>query len=488
MTPLVFSPAHMAAIAPFAFLVVAAIAILLQEAFDPAHEAPERTLWLSLLALVATAGLGIACVSEGNLAFGGTWAWDRVALYGSMVCLLAGGLSLALVVDHMPVIGVRAREVYPLVLFAVAGMMVMCAARDLLVLFLGLEIMSVPAYVLAGLHRSDDASAEASLKYCVLGALASAFLLYGIALIWGATGATSYAGVAAGLGAAPRLMALAGLGLLLVGFGFKIGLVPFHFWAPDVYQGAPTSITALMTVGVKAAAVLGLARLLLEGLAPLAIGWGMVLWWTSVLTMTLANVVALAQTNVKRMLAYSSLAHAGYLVAALAAGTPRAGGAALFYLLTYALMTIGAFGVLVAVAGEGEPRDGAADFAGLAERRPMLAGAMTIFLFSLMGIPPLAGFAGKLYLIETIVVAGDVGLATILILNSVVAGFYYLRVILDMFTRDPVGEAPVIEARPYVAGCLFVAMVATIFLGVFPDIALDAAREAFAALRQVAPA
>ncbi len=483
-----FGAAELAAIAPFAFLVVAAIGILLQEAFDPAHAAPERTFWLSFLALAVTFAIGVVSVREGGGAFGDTWVWDRVALFGSAVCLLAGGLSLALVLDHMPVLGVRAREVYPLVLFAVAGMLVMMAARDLLVLFLGLEIMSVPAYVLAGIHRTDDASVEASVKYFVLGALASAFLLYGIALLWGATGATNYAGVAAGLVGAPRLLALAGVGLLLVGLGFKIGLVPFHFWAPDVYQGAPTSITALMTVGVKAAAVVGTARLFLEALGPLSAEWGWVLWWASVLTMTLANITAVAQTSVKRMLAYSSLAHAGYLTAALAVGTARGGSAVLFYLGTYAFATIGAFGVLVAVAEDGNARDGEDDFAGLAQRRPMLAGAMAIFMLSLTGIPPLAGFAGKLYLIEAIVGAGDIGLAVVLILNSVVATFYYIRVVIDMFTRDPLGEPLLVEPRPYVASVVFVAMAGSLFFGIFPDSALGLAREAFALLGSVGAA
>lgn len=484
MIEIQFGAAEARAIAPFAILCLFAIGILLYETFFPDNDrGPELPFWFSILGL---AGAGIASLvgwTDGAAAYGGTFGIDGVAVFTNMVCILAAGLSLMMGVHYMDQIGVRAREFHPLVLFAVSGMLLMGGARDLIVLFLGVEVMSLPAYVLAGIRRQDPKSGEAALKYFLLGAFATSFLLYGIALLYGATGTTSYAGIAAALGEAPRLSVLAGIGMLIVALGFKVGVVPFHFWAPDVYQGAPTNVTALMAVGVKAAAVVGTARLFLTALGGLHVDWSTVLWWIAVATMTLGNFVAISQNNVKRMLAYSSVAHAGYLLAAIAAGTSRGGGAVLFYLLTYAFMNLGAFAVVIAVGARDEPNEQLSDFAGLGSRQPLLGGAMVLFLFSLMGIPPLAGFVGKLYIIEALVHSGLVWLSVILILNSVVSGYYYLRVIVEMFMRDPTGDAPEPEPRPYLMACVFLALVGTVFFGIFPDSALDAARDSFAALR-----
>jgi NADH-quinone oxidoreductase subunit N len=335
--------------------------------------------------------------------------------------------------------------------------------------------------VLAGIQRHEPRSGEASLKYFVLGAFATCFLLYGIALFYGATGSTSYAGIAAALHPGPSPAVLGAIALLIVALGFKVGVVPFHFWAPDVYQGSPTAVTALMAVGIKAAAVVATARLFLFGLGALHLDWGIVLWWIAVLTMSLGNVLAIAQNNVKRMLAYSSIAHAGYLVAAIAAGTPRGGSAALFYLLAYAFMNLGAFAVVIALGAKGDPNELVSDYSGLGQRRPLLAGAMVLFLLSLTGIPPLVGFAGKLYILEALVQAGYPGLAVIITLNSVVSGYYYLRLVVEMFMRDPVEEAPVLEPRPYLMVCVGIALIGTVFFGVFPDLALEFARHSFLA-------
>ena len=477
----VFGWAEWNAIAPFTVVVVFAMGILLWETFSGSPDDFETPLWFSILGIAGSLLATALCWSPTANPYGGTFALDGVAVFTNVVCGLAALLSLLMAPSHLATIGVRAKEFYPLVLFALSGMMIMGGARDLVVLFLGVEVMSIPAYVLAGIHRREQRSGEAALKYFVLGAFATSFLLYGIALFYGATGATSYAAIAAALKTAPSLAVLAGIAFMIVALGFKVGVVPFHFWAPDVYQGAPTTVTALMAVGIKAGAVIATARFFLQAVAGVHLDWAMVLWWIAVLTMTLGNVVAIAQNNVKRMLAYSSIAHAGYLIAAIVAGTPRAGSAVLFYLLAYAFMNLGAFAVVVALGAKGEPNELVSDYAGLGLRRPLLAGAMVLFLLSLTGIPPLVGFVGKLYIIEALMLSGFPGLAIILILNSVVSGYYYLRLVIEMFMRDPVTEAPVLEPRPYLMVCVGIALLGTLLFGIFPHLALDFARHSFLA-------
>ena len=483
MIEIVYGAAEWQSIAPVGTLVLFAMGILLNEAFHGEKHDAQTPFWFSITGLVAASAVSIYVWEDGSSAFGGVFTNDGVAMMTNLIACLAGGLSLAMALSHLEELGIKAREVYPLVLFTVAGMMIMGAAEDLIVMFIGVEIMSIPAYVLAGLHRRDERSSEAALKYFILGALASSFLLYGIALMYGATGSFSYAEIAAALPTADRGLVLGAMALLIVGLGFKVGIVPFHFWAPDVYQGAPTSVTALMAVGIKAGAAVGMARLFLTALAPMHAEWSVALWVLSVATMVVGNITAVAQNNIKRMLAYSSVAHAGYVVAALVAGTPRGGAAILFYLIAYAFMNLGAFAVVASMAVPGNRRESISDYAGLAESRPILAGVMVIFLLSLMGIPPMAGFIGKLYIIEALVQVGYVPLAIILILTSVVSGYYYLRVIVEMFMRDPVTEAPTIEPKPYLVGALLIALAGTIFFGVFPDSALDLARASFLSLR-----
>jgi len=474
-----FGAAEWQAIAPFSVVMLFAMGILLYEAFLGDPEDADTPLWLSILGVAGGVLASMIFWNPDSDAFGGTLALDGIALFANVLCGMSVWLTLMMARNYLPVIGVRTREFYPLMHFTLGGMMIMGGARDLIVLFLGIELMSFPAYVLAGIHRRDPRSGEASLKYFVLGAFATAFLLYGIALFWGATGATSYAGITTALPAARGVAVLGALALLVVALGFKASMAPFHYWAPDVYQGSPTVVTALMTVGIKAAAVIAAARFFVLTLAPLQADWTVVLWWVSALTMTLGNVVAIAQNNIKRMLAYSSIAHAGYLAAALAAGTPRGGAAALFYLLAYAFMNLGAFAVVMAVGAKGDPNELMSDYAGLARRRPGLAAAMMLFLFSLMGIPPLAGFAAKLYIVDALIDAGSVGLAVLLMLNGVVSGYYYLRVNVEMFMREPAKEAPAIEPRPYLMICVALLMLGTILFGIFPHLALDFARQSF---------
>ena len=322
------------------------------------------------------------------------------------------------------------------------------------------------------------------MKYFLLGAFASSFLLYGIALTYGATGSTSFdriAAVAAGPSGRDHMF-LVGLGLMLVGFGFKISAAPFHMWAPDVYQGAPTSVTALIATGSKAAGFAALIRLLLGALRGIQPDWGPLMWGLAVVTMTLGNVVAIAQSNLKRMLAYSSIAHVGYMLMGLVGGGPQGAGAILFYLLAYTFTTIGAFGAIGLCARAGEDAVEVGDFSGLARRHPLLAATLAVFLLSLVGIPPLAGFVSKFYLFGSAVRAGYVWLTVIAVLNSAVAAYYYLRVIVYMYMREPDGEP--VSVAPSLAGglALTLAIIGIVVLGLMPAPFADLAQAAVAPL------
>jgi len=362
-------------------------------------------------------------------------------------------------------------------------MMLLASANDLLIVFLALELMSLSLYVLAGLFKMRLDSGEASMKYFLLGAFASSFLLYGIALTYGATGTTGFDRIAAVLatGSRPPLIVV-GLGLMLVGFGFKISSVPFHMWAPDVYQGAPTSVTALIATGSKAAAFAALIRLLGSALRASQPDATVVLWVLAALTMTVGNVVALSQGNLKRMLAYSSVAHVGYMLVGLAVGGNQGASAVLFYLLAYVFTTIGTFGAItLSERADGEAVD-VKDYAGLARRNPVLAVTLALFLLSLVGIPPLAGFFGKFYVFGSAVRAGYIWLAVIAVLNSAVAAYYYLRVIVYMYMRDAEGSSAVYA--PSFAGtlALAVALAGIVLLGVMPAPFVDLAQAAVAPL------
>jgi len=339
--------------------------------------------------------------------------------------------------------------------------------------------MSLALYVLAGIFRTR-AAGEASMKYFLLGAFASGFFLYGIALIYGSTGSTNLnkIGAAVAAGSARDPLLLIGFGLLLVGFGFKISSVPFHMWTADVYEGAPTSVTALIATGSKAAAFAALVRVLLQALRPLQGEWAWLFWGLAVLSMTLGNVVAIAQQNLKRMLAYSSIAHVGYMLIGVVAGGSLGNGAVLFYLLIYTFTTAGAFGVILLLERGGEEAVSVGDTAGLAARHPLAALALSVFLLSLVGIPPTAGFVGKVYLFGAAVRSGYIWLAVLGVLNSAVAAYYYLRVIVTMYMREPEG-APT-DVAPSFAGALalLVALWGVIQLGIMPAPIFDLAQSA----------
>ena len=434
------------------------------------------------LPVVSLAGIVLALLSttwlwgEETRAFHGMIVLDGYALFLQLVICYAAGLVVLLSIDYLHERGLESGEYYALVLFATVGMLLMAAAGDLIVVFLSLELMSLSLYVLAGYFRARLASGEAAMKYFLLGAFASAFFLYGIALVYGATGTTNLDRIRASTGRDPLLTI--GFALLLVGFGFKISSVPFHMWAPDVYVGAPTSVTVLVATGSKTAAFAALIRVLVSAFRGGQVDSTALLWVLAAATMTVGNVVAIAQSNLKRMLAYSSVAHVGYMLVGLTAGGALGAGAVLFYLLVYTFTTVGAFGVVLLLeraAGEGVSL---ADYAGLARGHGVLALVLSLFLLSLVGIPPLGGFVGKFYLFGAAVRSGYVGLAVIGVLNSAVASYYYLRLIVYMYMREP-EAAPPPSATSFAGGlALAVALAGVIVLGVMPAPFIDLAQAA----------
>jgi NADH-quinone oxidoreductase subunit N len=482
MTGLAMPPVAIGPLAPVLIVLGAAGLVLLLDLLP-------RPIGRELIATVALAGLVGALLAtlarwgKPGRAFQDMIVLDDFALFANVVICYAAALVVMLSIDYLRRNGPETGEYYALVLFSTGGMMLLAAAGDLIVLFLALELMSLSLYVLAGLFTHELAASEASMKYFILGAFAASFLLYGIALIYGATGTTNLdriAAVAAGRAHDPLLVI--GLGLLLVGFGFKISSVPFHMWAPDVYQGAPTSVTALIATGSKAAALAALIRVLVTALRGSQPDWAVLLWVVAAVTMTVGNVVAIAQSNLKRLLAYSSIAHVGYMLIGIVAGGSAGPGAVLFYLLTYVFTTAGAFGVLTLCERAQAEAVEVGDYAGLGRRHPVLAAALGLFLLSLVGIPPLAGFVGKFYLFAAAVRAGYLWLAVIGVVNSAIAAYYYLRVVVFMYMREPEGAGA--RLVPSFAGglALAIALIGIVLLGVIPAPFADLAQAAVAPL------
>jgi NADH-quinone oxidoreductase subunit N len=369
-------------------------------------------------------------------------AMDEFRVFINFVILASCALTLLMSQGYLDRRGINRGEFHGLVLFATVGMMLMAGSRDLLMVFVALELMSISVYVLAGFDRMDERSVEGALKYFLLGAFSSAFFLFGVALSWGATGTTDIGvmGQTVLAGTAPVTpMLLAGMAMLMVGFGFKVAAMPFHMWTPDAYDGAPTPVTSLMSTGVKAAAFASFIRVFMVGFGGAIERWQMVGFVIAAVTMIGANLIAMTEGSLKRMLAYSSIAHAGYLLVALMSASEAGAAAFLFYLLVYTLMTAGAFAVLIANSREatGQERVALEDWAGFAREKPVLAGLFSVFLLSLAGFPLTAGFLGKLYILRAAVAAGLTPLAVILVLSSLVSYFYYLRVIVVMYMTAP---------------------------------------------------
>jgi NADH-quinone oxidoreductase subunit N len=452
-----------AALAPDILLVTGAIVVTLWSAWRPDSIGHQRQCGIAALAVVlATMAAVIADWISGATASPGIIAVDPFRWASDMLVLIAALCTIGLSIDYNAREGILAGESHGLVLFATSGMMLLSAARDLTIVFLGIELMSVAVYILAGLNRRSSKSAEGALKYFLLGAFSTGFLLYGMAFIYGATGATNLSTIAERLALvafpARSPLVLLGIALLLVGFGFKVAAVPFHMWAPDVYEGAPTPITAFMAAAVKAAAFAAFLRVWIEAFPYIAQGmgyfyyWHNAVWGLAITTMIVGNVLALAQRNIKRMLAYSSIAHAGYVLAAVVAGSALGASAYLFYLLAYTLATMGAFAVVIALGNTGEAHIELDDYAGLWTARPWLAVAMSVCMLALLGFPIVGGlgFLAKWYVLQAALQASgqpQIVLATVLVLTTVVSAGYYLRVIQIMFMRPRPATAAA-TARP----------------------------------------
>jgi NADH-quinone oxidoreductase subunit N len=430
---------------------------------------------LLVVSLVGVVGAAAACVMlwdwDGGLTvLAGSVAVDRFGVVVRLILLGTAAFGLLYGHHYFERSGELRPEFYPLVLFATAGMTLIAVAADLIVVFLALEILSLSLYVLTGFSLRLG-SVEGAMKYFLLGAFSSAFFLFGVAMAYGATGSTRLADVATALaGRSDDLaLALAATGLLVVGFAFKVSAVPFHMWTPDVYQGAPTAVTAFMSAGTKVAAFAALIRVLNVALQPMTIDWRPLVWGLAALSVVAGSVLAIAQTDIKRLLAYSSIAHAGFVLTGLVAAGAAGIGAALYYLGAYALTILGAFGVVMLVSARGEQRTTLTSYAGLGRRSPVLAGLLALFLVSLTGIPPTAGFVAKVNVFRAATEAGAWPLALIGVVASVAAAFFYLRVIVLMYMHEPDGDA---ETDETLAPRLVVAVpaVLVLVLGVFPGL------------------
>jgi NADH-quinone oxidoreductase subunit N len=402
---------------------------------------------------------------------------DRFTIFFRLVILGAAATGIMLSYQYLSRAEEWRGEYYPLLLFATAGMTLITAAADLIVVFLALEILSLALYLLTGFSFRRLASAEASMKYFLLGAFSSAFFLYGVALAYGATGTTNLVGISHALAAqiGPLSLALGAAGLLAVGFGFKVAAVPFHMWTPDAYQGAPTCVTAFMSAGTKVAAFAALLRVFNVALQPLVWDWKPFIWVLAAVTIVVGSVLAIAQTDIKRMLAYSSIAHAGFILVGVAAASQQGIEGAMFYLAAYAAMILGAFGVVVLVSVRGERHVSLGSYAGLAGRSPLLAALLALFLLSLAGIPPTAGFIAKISVFSAAVRAGHWPLVLLAVLASVVAAFFYIRVIVLMYMQDPASDsgeepAPAFERAPVGWAAIAVPALLTLVFGVFPGV------------------
>jgi len=397
---------------------------------------------------------------------------DRFRLFANWIFLLAGALSILISLAYVTRQRLQSAETYSLMLFSMVGMMIMGSTQNLIIIFLGLEVMSIAIYALAAMNRRDRKSAEAGLKYFLLGAFSTGFFLYGIALLYGATGSTDISEISRAVteGATQLPLLAFGVAFLAIGFGFKVAAVPFHMWTPDVYEGAPAPITAFMATGVKAAAFVAFLRVFLVAFDSIYQTWYPILWWLAAITMVVANLIALVQSNVKRMLAYSSIAHGGYLLVALVAANEMASAAMLFYLLVYTLMNIGAFGIVISVAHQGEDRLQIEDYAGFGWQQPLLGVFLTVFLLSLAGFPGTGGFMGKIFLLQGAVTEDLWTLAVILVMATVFSYWYYLRVVWFMWMREaPSPDAHTSVVAPLPMRVALVAAVALIlYLGIFP--------------------
>jgi NADH-quinone oxidoreductase subunit N len=456
-------------------LVLAGTGILVLLAGAVVRRVRQVSLLLSSLAGVAGAAivsLALWSWKGGATVLGGMVAADRFSVVARLLLLGAAAIALLYGYYYFERLGEDRPEFFALVLFATSGMTLITAAADLIVVFLALEVLSLSLYVLTGLSSRLGAS-EGSMKYFLLGAFSSAFFLYGIAMAYGATGSTRLSAIALALAGhtGSQGLALAAIALLIVGFGFKVAAVPFHMWTPDVYQAAPTAVTAYMSAATKVAAFAAFLRVLTTAFQPLTWDWTPMIWWLAAVTMIVGSVLAIAQTDVKRMLAYSSIAHAGFILVGVSNGSQEGIQSALFYLLAYGATILGAFGVVMLASGRGEEHTSLRSYAGLYRRSPLLAGLLSLFLLSLAGIPPTAGFIAKVTVFRAAIDAGHWELALVGVLASVVAAFFYIRVMVLMYMQEPAED---VEPDPSLVPRLVIAApaVLTLLFGIFPGLVL----------------
>lgn len=432
-----------------------------------------------LIALAANAPLRFM----NTPAFSGMIVLDTFSWFFNLLILLSVGLTILISMKYLTDQGLDLYEYFAILLFSSVGMMFMVSGTHLLMIFVGLETLSIGVYVLTGVLPKSSKASEASLKYLLLGSFSSALFLYGAALLYGASGSLSLAGLAKYFQSGSiNTMGLIGMGLLLVGFSFKVAAVPFHMWTPDVYDGAPSPITGFMSVGVKAAAFAAFLRVFFECFSSVQVTWSHILWILAVLTMILGNLAALVQSNIKRMLAYSSIAHAGYILIGMVAGTAMGAAGILYYLLAYIFTNLGAFAVVTMVGRKGEANISIDDYRGLGKSHPALALAMSIFLFSLAGIPPTAGFIGKFTIFGAAIASGYIWLVIIGVLTSAASVFYYFRVVMKMYMEAPEVEPESLKFSPSMALALTLTVMVVLYIGIFPTTYLNLATESVKSL------
>jgi NADH-quinone oxidoreductase subunit N len=476
---------NIAAILPSVVLAIFGIAVMVAEPFvGPAKKT--ALAWLALAGTIAAMFAVVPMAANRGQWYSNLWIVDDFDIFLHFVFLLIAAVTILTSADYLQREKMNHPEFYALLLFATAGMLMMAGSNELIMVFLGLEILSIATYVMAGFRRTDLKSNESALKYFLLGSFASAFFLYGVALIFGATASTNLIVIAESLrtAAAPAGLVELAAALMLIALCFKVAVAPFHVWTPDVYEGAPTPVTGFMSVGPKAAGFAVLFRIFLTAFPSIQEQWTSAIWVIAALTMILGNVVAVVQPNIKRMLAYSSIAHAGYVAVALAAASGRGVSAALFYLLAYSLMNLGAFAI-VTMLGRSEDRFvNLTDFAGLAAKRPGLAAILSLFLLSLAGVPGTAGFAGKFFIFRAALENRLVWLAIIGVITTVVSFYYYLYVIVQMYMREPEDEFSDVRVPAAVKLALLVSAAGTLYLGILPASVLEwASSAALSALR-----
>ena len=493
------------AVLPEIILTIAGILVILTGAFF--GKAGDRATGILVHVGIVAAAVSIAW-QWGNpgSAFGGMFLTDAFSIFFHLLFLLIGLLVSLSATQYLAREGLAAAEFYALILFGTVGMGIMASANELILVFIGLEISSLASYVLVGYRRDVSTSSEAALKYFLLGSFATAFLLYGIALIFGATGSTRLTQIQTALSSGQKAIAavqsavpaivspaampipitgqipvsLAGMAiaLMFVGLAFKVSAAPFHIWTPDVYQGAPTPVTAFLSTAPKAAAFAAFLRIFMSGLGSYAARWTALLWIVAVLSMFIGNLAAMLQNNIKRILAYSAIAHAGYILVGFSANSSDGAAAVIFYLAAYAFMNIGAFIVVSHIAGRGERYLDVEDYAGLGYRFPFMAALLTLFLLSLIGVPLTAGFFGKFYLFRAAVHGDLIGLTVLGVINSGIAAYYYLRILVAMYMSTPVREVPCEKAPAAVWLGLAISAAGTLLLGVFPSSVLNYAVQA----------